>query len=120
MLDAHLSEYRAQALAHSAPARGTDAWVKWVNSAADRLREIAILEAAGDPTASRFAVLLADDSASVRTWAAHHVLELFHNRSPELEQLALKAIEAAALGDTANALGERMWLEEWRSTHPVG
>ena len=77
-------------------------------------RKIAIDEAAHDPAGLRFVVLLEDESPNVRTWAAHHVLELFDKRSLSLEQQALNIIEAAARGDSLAALGERQWLEEWR------
>jgi HEAT repeat protein len=116
----HLAEYRAQVVAHSAPLRGTDTWVAWVSTAADRLREIAVEEAAHDPAGLSFVALLEDESSNVRTWAAHHLLELFDKRSLPVEQRALNIIEAAARGDSATALGERMWLEEWRRGHQAG
>ena len=115
-----VSEYRAQVVTHSAPLRGTDSWVNWVNAAADRLREIAIQEAAQDSTGSQFAVLLDDESPAVRVWAAHHILELFGNRSFAVQQQALNVVEEATRGDSAAALGERMWLEEWRREHQAG
>jgi hypothetical protein len=115
-----ISEYRAQAVAQSAPPRGSDSWVNWVNRAADRLREIAIEEAVEDPTGSSFAILLHDEIANVRLWAAHHFLELFNKRSLQETTAALNIIEVAARGDSAAALGERMWLEEWRRNQDAG
>jgi hypothetical protein len=114
------SEYRAQAVAQSAPLRGTDAWVNWVNRAADRMRELAIQEAAQDPTGSSFAQLLRDELPNVRLWSAHHFLELFTERSAEETSAALSIIEAAAHGESAAAFGEQLWLKEWRQNHPGG
>jgi hypothetical protein len=77
-------------------------------------------EAPSDPTGSRFAQLLEDESAHVRTWAAHHLLELFTARSAQTEQLAVGVIEVAASGETLEAFGERSWLQEWRRSHQAG
>ncbi len=115
-----ISQYRAQAVAQSAPLRATDAWVNWVNRAADRMRELAVQEAAQDPTGSSFAQLLRDEIPNVRLWSAHHFLELFTLRSAENTSFAVAIIESAARGQSAAALGEQLWLTEWRKDHPGG
>jgi hypothetical protein len=84
------------------------------------LRELASEEAQQDRTGSSFGQLLRDDLANVRLWSAHHLLELFADPSPEDAAVALTLIEAAAVGDSAAAFGERMWLDEWRRKHKVG
>jgi hypothetical protein len=55
----------------------------------------------------------------VRKWAAHHVLELIHDR-PDAEQHALEIIEAVAALDCVESIGERIWLRNWRASKSSG
>ena len=86
------------------------------NRAADRLRSIAKAIAARGPRATEgFSLLLSDPDAPQASWAAHHLLELM-NPDESQEERALAIITALAEGQTAYALGTRMWLENWRRT----
>ena len=84
------------------------------NSAARAMGKLAAkMLSGGRPGADRFSALLDDSQYHVALWAAHHVLELGQPDEPT-KQRALGIIERASRGTDANALGERIWLQEWR------
>ena len=86
------------------------------NAAADRMRALAA-EWGQDPTVQAcFETLLWDANGPLAKWAAHHLLELM-SPSPRGKAQALLILEGAARGDSAEAMGERMWLDAWRSSH---
>lgn len=64
------------------------------------------------PALTDFSSLLDADDATA-AWAAHHVLEHFAPNN-DTKRRALAIIEREAAGDGVNAMGNRMWLEEWR------
>lgn len=89
------------------------------NKRADRLRAIAKEIEASHPTLKpSFAHLLYHEKQSVRSWAAHHILEVMNYDAP-VRADALREIERiAAEDDTVNGLGNKMWLQQWYQEHP--
>ena len=57
--------------------------------------------------------LLNTTSNRVDIWVAHHILEHM-NYSNILEKRALAVIKKYSKENTANGLGNRMWLDEWK------
>ena len=111
-----LDEYVALARRHDEPNDGSKAWVRRVNQAADRLEEIArsFLSGSADDVL-QFASLLDSQEERAKLWSAHHLLELAASLEPPLVAKALAVIEHNAESDSIEALGERMWLEDWYS-----
>jgi len=108
-----LDHYKRHAMFHASIDFGDRASVRAGNSAADDMAAVAKRLAALSPPASvPFAALLDADHATA-LWAAHHLLEHFEP-DHAIERHALAVIERAASGDDANAMGNRMWLEDWR------
>lgn len=60
-----------------------------------------------------FSTLLNNSSNRVDIWVAHHILEHM-NYSNSLEKRALAVIKKYSKENTANGLGNRMWLDEWK------
>jgi hypothetical protein len=80
------------------------------------MRKLAARVAAGGPAAAdAFAVLL-NDPGPVRSWAAHHVLELMAP-AESTRRRALAVIEERARGEDVIALGEQLSLRDWYATH---
>lgn len=110
-----LSEYIELARQHAEANDGTRAWVRRVNQAADRMRAIATVQLSGSGVqAHRFSSLVDSPDGRARLWAAHHLLELCTTLEDAVVARALAVIEAAAKGDSAEAMGEQMWLANWR------
>ena len=59
-----------------------------------------------------FAELLDNTDFRIDIWAAHHILENM-NYPSELESKALDIIIKYSKEDSAEGLGNRMWLENW-------
>ena len=109
-----LDEYVKLARRHNEPNDGSKGWVRRVNRAAKRMQAIAdSLLLAPDPDVVGFASLLESQEERARTWAAHHLLDVAERLEPSLVERALAIIEASAAGDSLNAFGERMWLDDW-------
>ena len=109
-----LDRYRRLAEIHAAMDYGNGNSIRKGNSAARAMGKVAakILNG-GRSGADRFSVLLHDSRSHVALWAAHHLLELGELDEPT-EQRALGIIERASRADDANALGERIWLQQRR------
>ncbi len=113
-----LEEYIAQASVHSSTELSSKASVRVANDAADRLRSIALeIGTLGPESVAMFGELLNSSSPRLRTWVAHHLLELMRP-GPRLTSTALAAIEQAAASDGPDAAGERLWLKNWQREHP--
>ena len=89
------------------------------NKRADRIRAIAKeIEVSYPELKSAFAQLLYHERQSVRSWVAHHILEVMNYDTP-IRADALREIERiAAEDDTVNGLGNKMWLQQWYQEHP--
>lgn len=61
-----------------------------------------------------FIALLEEAQEQIRLWAAVHLLE-YISVEKTAEERALQLIRRAAQGSTAEALGYRVWLEQWAS-----
>ena len=65
-----------------------------------------------------FYQLLFSEEQRVRAWVAHHILEVM-SYDDECRKSALKEIERiSTYGKDAEALGNRMWLQQWLDKHP--
>ena len=93
--------------------------VKQHNKLADRLRVIAYEIDHMNPTIKlSFSELLFHENATVRLWAAHHILEVM-NYDNICRGKALKQISYVAdKNDGITGLGDKMWLEQWLKEHP--
>ena len=60
-----------------------------------------------------FSSLLNTTTNRIDIWAAHHILEHM-NYSNSMEKRALAVIKKYSKENTANGLGNRMWLDEWK------
>lgn len=58
----------------------------------------------------KFTSLLNEDAPA--RWLAHQLIELAE-MPPDIEDKCFGIIESYAKGDSADAVGERMWLDEW-------
>lgn len=89
------------------------------NKLADRVRAIATEINSSHPQMKpEFYQLLFFKEGSVSRWAAHHVLEVM-DYDMECRKTALKKIESVGTyGDGVEALGNKMWLDEWLKKHP--
>ena len=108
-----IDRYRRLAATHAAQDYADRASVLAANHAADEMRSVALEVARAGPEAVRqFAALLEEPEPG--GWAAHHLVEQME-AEPELVSRALALIERRSRGDSATALGERMWLQAWRA-----
>lgn len=65
-----------------------------------------------------FAELLNDEDWRIRSWVAHHMLEVM-NYSKEYRRLALSEIKSVIeRNEPVESLGNKMWLKQWYETHP--
>ena len=118
MIDELINEYVANAEAAESVDYADVESVQWLNDSSDRMREIVAEVVTQERTAHlAFATLL--DRPPASRWAAHHLVEM-----AELEPALLSKCfaiverireEAEANGDFATAMGEQMWLKEWRA-----
>ncbi|NIK80454.1 galactokinase [Paenibacillus castaneae] len=60
-----------------------------------------------------FSELLNEKKYRLDIWVAHHLLERM-NYTKDMEEKAIAVIEEYAKEDSADGLGNRMWLSEWR------
>ena len=117
-IQALIDEYRAQAAIHSAIDYGQKASIRAGNRAAARMRSIAQkLTTLGNQAVAAFGRLLESHEPGVAIWAAHHLLEHMAPK-PSLAESALNLIQRRAWGAGPDALGERVWLSEWKANHP--
>jgi hypothetical protein len=70
-----------------------------------------IVEGIGIEEMQGFSSLL--DEPCCARWLAHQLVER-HSLPEAIESRCIATIEALSLGDGAAALGERVWLDEWR------
>lgn len=115
-LEQLITEYLANQELHAAVDFGNKSSVKAGNKAADRMRNIAAELREATESTTRFEALLDHPNPMVRKWVAHHLLELMEPSKSAVER-SLSIIEQASLGDSAEALGERMWLASWNAAH---
>lgn len=89
------------------------------NKLANRIRKIAAeIESKHPDMKYAFYQLLFHEKATVRIWAAHHILEIM-NYDNECKREALKEIAyIAEHGSGINRLGNEMWLTSWFQEHP--
>lgn len=111
-----IREYVAHQLVHAKIDFSNRASVMAGNRAADRMRSIASALSTSVAGQDAFERLLTSPNSGLALWAAHHLLELM-NPAEAVQETALVLIASAAEGDSANALGEAMWLESWHSAH---
>jgi len=117
MIDLLIDEYRIIAeLAASIDYEDNDS-VQRYNTASDRMRSIvADVVALGQIAVVQFSSILDKQHASI--WAAHHLVEmadLDHTTLSKCYGIVEGAkMQAEARGDMATAMGEDLWLKEWR------
>ena len=113
--DSLVEKYKNYAKVHFEVDYGDKKSVKKGNQAARDMRRIAyeINELYMDKI-ERFAELLSEGAYKKDIWVAHHILECM-NYSREIEKKALNVIEKYSMGDSAEALGNKMWLKDWKS-----
>ena len=59
------------------------------------------------------------EEATVRSWAAHHILEVM-NYDDRCRKDALKEISYISTHNKSiNGLGNKMWLKQWLQEHPT-
>lgn len=94
--------------------------VKRNNKLAARLRAIASeINSRHPEMKSNFYQLLFHERATVRRWAAHHILEVM-NYDDACRAKALKEIAYISTHDKSiNGLGNKMWLKQWFEKHPT-
>lgn len=114
-IDQLIEEYRSCAAAHHEPNDGSPSWTARVNRAADRMLLISRHVASAGPDAvTRFADLLQAGDPQLSIAAAHHLLD-FMEADLAARDRALAIIERAAQGESGQAAGERLWLDNWRA-----
>lgn len=93
--------------------------VRKSNTLVNRLRAIACdIEKHHPEAKADFYQLLFQDSANVRLWVAHHILEVM-DYSDTCRKTALKEISLVAKNnDGPDGLGNKMWLDLWLKEHP--
>ncbi len=90
------------------------------NKAVDRMRAIVDeITSTDSPLLSDLLALLdSDDNDVASGWIAHHLVEMANLNSADIRKCFSKVEEMIETADKcldgATALGERMWLEEWR------
>lgn len=92
--------------------------VKQNNKLADWLRTIAFeIDCEHPEIKPNFYQLLFHEKATVRCWAAHHILEVM-NYDDVCRTSALKEIIYVSKHDKSiNGLGNKMWLQQWFDKH---
>jgi len=92
--------------------------VRRFNASADRMRAIVDeVVGLGQDAILAFTCLL--DKEPAATWVAHHLVEKAELDTATLSRCFSRVeqamIDARAKGDLANAMGEEMWLKEWKA-----
>jgi len=92
--------------------------VRRSNNSSDRMRAIVHkVVAMGQDAVNSFAIVLEEEPAAL--WAAHQLVELAELDSTTLlrcfKRVELARTQAEAEGQGATAMGEEMWLKEWRA-----
>jgi len=118
MIAALIEEYLAQANAAERVDYGDMNSVRRFNAASNRMRAIVDeVVPLGPGAVSKLAVLLEREPAAV--WAAHHLVEKAELDQPTRDRCFARVMQARAdaesRGDLPDAMGEAMWLNEWRS-----
>ena len=116
--DELIQEYRACQAVQSCIDFSSKGSINASNKAADRMRAIATTISKSPEAVTLFGNLLAAQEPQLQLWAAHHLLEIM-NPDNSTKSSALSIIENASRGDDANALGERLWLDAWRSSNAI-
>ena len=90
------------------------------NRFADRNRKIAaIIEQKNPELKDRFLLLVEAEDVNIRTWAAHHVLEVMsYSSSDRKKALRVIADIAENSSDKIERLGNTMWLKQYYEEHP--
>jgi len=93
--------------------------VRKSNKLANRIRTIATeINRYHSEFKEEFYQLLFHENERVRIWASHHILEVMEYENVYRKN-ALKEIRRVAKNDkTVEGLGNKMWLQEWYSSHP--
>lgn len=118
VIDGLISEYLLTAEAAATVDYSNKKSVRRFNSLSDRMRAIVNeVVTLGQDAVVRFAVVLEKEPAA--GWAAHHLVEMAHLDpiilSKCFERVEKTRAQAEAKGDVADAMGEEMWLREWRA-----
>lgn len=113
-----MNEYLSNAEAAAAVDYSDKKSVRRFNALSDRMREIVDeVVSLGQDAVLHFASLLDREPAAV--WAAHHLVEKADIDSATLSRCFARVEQAKAAaeakGDFANAMGEEMWLKEWKT-----
>jgi hypothetical protein len=87
--------------------------VRLHNKSVDKMYEIAEKIGYGQTTINDFANLLDITENKTNVWAAVHILERI-SASKTIEEKALKIIKQQADGDTAEAMGFKIWLDNYK------
>lgn len=103
-----ISEYKAQAEIHASIDYSDDSSVRLGNKAADTLRKLG-----GEKLEKNDLLELIGSEHPASLWSAHHLLEL-HKPNLEEEKKAEKRIELKISKGGVQAMGERMFLDEYR------
>lgn len=118
-----MDEYTSRAKAAATVDYANDESARRFNAAEDRMRAI-VDEVVTLGGVLQFAALLEGEPASA--WAAHHLVEKTAldpiTLSRCFERVEQAKEEAEARGDFAGAMGQEMWLKEWKAKRdfPVG
>lgn len=117
MIDELMSEYLLSAETAASVDYSDKKSVRRFNALSDRMRAIVHeVVTLGQNAIRHFSSVLDKEPAAV--WAAHHLVELVDLDSATLskcfERVEQARVQAEAQGDMANAMGEEMWLKEWR------
>lgn len=93
--------------------------VRKSNKLANRIRTIATeINRYYPELKEEFYQLLFHENDTIRIWAAHHILEVMEYENIYRKN-ALKEIRSVAKNDkSVEGLGNKMWLQEWYSSHP--
>ncbi len=113
-----MTEYQACAEAAASVDYGDKKSVRRFNAMVDRMREIVDeVVSHGEDAVLRFTTLL--DTEPAAFWVAHHLVEKASLDKATLARCFARVerakLEAEEKGDMANAMGEEMWLREWKT-----
>ena len=95
--------------------------VRKSNKLADRNRKIAaMIEQKYPELKDSFICMIDAEDEDIRSWAAHHALEVMSYDYPN-RQKALRVIEdiAKSSPDSVQRLGNSMWLKQYYEKHPA-
>jgi len=118
MIEELVSEYQSKAKTAASVDYSDKNSVRQLNASADRMRAIVDeVVSLGTDAAIAFTCLLDQEPAA--SWAAHHLVEMAELDSATLSRCFSRVeqamTDAEARGDFANAMGEDMWLNEWKA-----